>query len=123
RGAETDPRGLARASRQHGKLIAIMPFGDPGRLIAERLGELGAVDDLGGAGAARKRDPYSGHLFLLYGLRHPASVSGGNAPERSPPGNVPVRPDLGWRIGWAGQNGTAVNGSDFRAESEPCHQC
>jgi hypothetical protein len=45
----TEPyaRGPHRAGRQNRELVAAMTLGDPGRLIAEALGEDDKVDDLG----------------------------------------------------------------------------
>jgi hypothetical protein len=51
-GAEKDPRGPRRTCRQDRELVAAMPFGYPGRLVAEALGEVDEVDDLGRVGPA-----------------------------------------------------------------------
>ena len=64
-GPELDFRGLCRAGRQYRELVAAMPFGDPSRLVAERLGELDAVDDLGRVGSAGERDTEPLQFLLL----------------------------------------------------------
>ena len=60
-GAEKDARGPRRTCRQDRELVAAMPFGDPGRLLAEALGEVDEVDDLGRVGAARNGDADPAH--------------------------------------------------------------
>jgi hypothetical protein len=71
-GAEEDARGLYCAGRQDSELIAAMTFGDPGRLIAEALGEDDKVDDLGRVGA-RNGDADPAHA-LLSGLSDQGST-------------------------------------------------
>jgi hypothetical protein len=63
-GSQQNARGLSGACRQHGELVAAMPFCHPCRLIAELLGEFYAVDDLGRGRAAGERDTGSGHINL-----------------------------------------------------------
>jgi hypothetical protein len=63
-GAEKDARGPHRACRQDRELVAAMPFGNPGRLVAEALGEVDEVDDLGRVEAARNGDADPAHPVL-----------------------------------------------------------
>ena len=72
-GAKKNARGPHRAGRQDRELIAAMTFGDPGRLIAEALGEDDEVDDLGRVGATRNGDADPAHALPLV-CRHQGST-------------------------------------------------
>src|SRR5207248_2127533 len=59
--AELDAGGPRSACRQNRELVAAMPFGYPGRLVADALGQDDEIDDLGRVRAARNCDADPAH--------------------------------------------------------------
>ena len=83
-GAEPDPRGPRRGGGEDRELIAAMPFRHPGQLVAEALGEHDAVDDLGRAGPAGKRDTEPFHTCLpRFAMNSRFVISRGRDPARA----------------------------------------
>jgi hypothetical protein len=60
-GAEQDPSGGDRAGAEDRELVSAMTLGDPRRLVAELLGELHALDDVGRGQASAECDAEARH--------------------------------------------------------------
>src|SRR6185503_7458977 len=86
-GAETDARGGGRAGGQDGELIAAVAFRHPRALVAEVLGLLHALHDLGGGEPAGEGDADAVHDYPRRSMsRTAAKVSTSPSSSASPMG-------------------------------------